>query len=268
MLNVLVAYPYMKADVIELLRENQTQIRFLLDSGAFTAWKAGKQINLDDYCRFIESLPFKPFGYFMLDVIGDPKATMKNYETMLKRGFKPIPIFTRGEHISVLDDYYKTSEVVGIGGLVGTSGNKGFVKGIMTKIGQRKCHWLGFTQTNFIKYYRPYSCDSSTWEFGGRYGCASLFCYKTNSLIKVDKTLYHQNRARFVDLCQQNGFDIYTKEKLFDGGDSVIRNAGAYGYVNFMREIEKQTHTKLFLALTTGLAFKLVLEAYKQRSRR
>jgi len=38
-----------------------------------------------------------------------------------------VPIFTRGEDPSVLDDYYKTSDVVGIGGLVGTQGNKGFV---------------------------------------------------------------------------------------------------------------------------------------------
>lgn len=169
MLNLLVAYPYAKPDVIELIRQNEGRIRFLLDSGAFTAWKAGKPIALDDYCRFLESLPIKPWRYFALDVIGDPHGTMKNYEMMLKRGFKPVPIFTRGEDPSVLEDYYKTSDVVGIGGLVGTQGNKGFVKGIMKLVNGRRVHWLGFSALAFVKHYRPYMLDCATWNTGASY---------------------------------------------------------------------------------------------------
>lgn len=126
-LNVLVAYPYATPQVVEQLRQCGPDLRFLLDSGAFTAWKAGKPIELDDYCRFLEALPVKPWRYFALDVIGDPHGTMRNYEAMLRRGFSPVPIFTRGEDPSVLEDYYKTSDVVGIGGLVGTANNRGFV---------------------------------------------------------------------------------------------------------------------------------------------
>lgn len=74
-LNFLVAYPYCKPDVFEVLKNQTLPYRFLLDSGAFTAHNAGKVITLDDYCRFIEAMPIKPWRYFQLDVVGDPEKT-------------------------------------------------------------------------------------------------------------------------------------------------------------------------------------------------
>lgn len=74
-LNFLVAYPYCKPDVFEVLKNQTLPYRFLLDSGAFTAHNAGKVITLDDYCRFIEAMPVKPWRYFQLDVVGDPDKT-------------------------------------------------------------------------------------------------------------------------------------------------------------------------------------------------
>lgn len=265
MLNILCAYPYIGKDVIDRITQYKYDLRLLVDSGAFTAWKAGQEIKLDDYCRFIESLPFKPWRYFSLDVIGDPHATMKNYELMLKRGFNPIPVFTRGEDVSVIKDFYQTSDVVGIGGLVGTRGNKGFVKGIMSHIGQRKCHWLGFTSMPFVKYYRPYSCDSSSWESGGRYGMASLFCYRTAEMVRIDKELFDKNRQRFISLCQSNGLDIYCNKTMWSGGHSMIRFAGAYGYVNMSLELEKTLGTKMFLAFAVKGALDILLDVYCHR---
>ena len=76
-LNFLVAYPYCKPDVFEVLKNQTLPYRFLLDSGAFTAHNAGKVITLDDYCRFIEAMPIKPWRYFQLDVVGDPDKTAR-----------------------------------------------------------------------------------------------------------------------------------------------------------------------------------------------
>lgn len=53
-LNLLVAYPYMSQVKIDLIRQNSGVIRFLLDSGAFTAQQLGEKISLDEYCKFIE----------------------------------------------------------------------------------------------------------------------------------------------------------------------------------------------------------------------
>jgi hypothetical protein len=263
-LNILVAYPYMKPPVIEILKNNQEHVRFLLDSGAFTAWKSGKPIELDDYCKFIEGLPFKPWRYFTLDKIGDAEGSYKNYEIMLRRGFTPIPIFTRGENILMVDEYYKTSDVLGVGGLVGTSGNKGFVKGIMAKIGDRKAHWLGFTEKNFVAHYKPYMCDSSSWEGGARFGSFSLYAGggKYISLNRKDFT-----EKPSLDICKKlkdYDVDVYdlAKESNWHGGRSINRILNARSAVKASLDIEKKLGTKQFCACTTGLALNLLIEGY------
>ena len=266
-LNILVAYPYMTPPVQKILMENQGHIRFVLDSGAFTAWKAGKTIALDDYCRFIESLPFAPWRYFTLDVIGDPHASMQNYETMLKRGFKPVPIFTRGEDPSVLDDYYKTSDVVGIGGLVGTGGNKGFVNWIMRSVGKRQVHWLGFTNIDYLKHYRPYMCDSSTWEAGARYGVLKVYA-GGGKFISIKKADFKRKPSQAVlSAITRLGFkplDLATMEN-WHGGPSISRTLCAASAVAMSLDIEQNIGTKAFLAVaaTEGLGM-LVNQFFKQ----
>lgn len=263
-LNVLVAYPYMKPPVTEGLQAIGPALRFVLDSGAFTAWKAGKPIQLDDYCRFLEQLPIKPWRYFTLDVIGDPEGTQRNYETMLKRGFTPVPIFTRGEDPAALDEFYKTSDVVGIGGLVGTPGNRGFVKGIMRHVGDRMVHWLGFTNLDYIKAYRPFMCDSSSWESGARYGALKL--YMGNAKFLTIKKPQFQNRPapEVLDRIRQLGVDPYRLAKLdgWHGGPSASRTLCARSGVALSVDVERQTGTKMFLAVTTTQSLDLVVQGF------
>lgn len=264
MLNLLVAYPYVKQDVVDLLKERASEIRYVLDSGAFTAWKAGKPIEVDEYCRFIEGLPITPWRYFTLDVIGNPAATMKNYETMLARGLKPIPIFTRGEDLSILDEYYKTSDVVGIGGLVGTRGNKGFVKGIMERVAGRKVHWLGFTNLPFLKYYKPYMADSSSWEMGARYGSCPVYIGSGYPIISLKKNTRHEQLKdeRIIAAIEREGLhseDFYDA-KNWAGGYSVSRRMGARSMRRFSQDVEKNLGTYVFLAAATRYACELLLE--------
>jgi hypothetical protein len=263
-LNVLVAYPYMNPQIIEGLTKLGPELRFVLDSGAFTAWKAGKPIKLDDYCRFLEGLPVTPWRYFTLDVIGDPEGTFRNYETMLKRGFKPVPIFTRGEDPSVLNDYYKTSDVVGIGGLVGTPNNKGFVRGIMRHVGKRMTHWLGFANMQFLRYYRPYMCDSSTWESAARYGSITL--YMGNGKFKtVSRTDFQTSPEQAVlDRIRLLGLDphVFARCASWAGGPSPLRALCARNGVSLSVDLESALGTKQFLAITTGLALDLLTQGF------
>jgi hypothetical protein len=264
-LNILVAYPYMNAQLIEALARIGPEMRFVLDSGAFTAWKAGKPIQLDDYCRFLDGLPIKPWRYFTLDVIGDPEGTLHNYETMLKRGFKPVPIFTRGEDPSVLDDYYKTSDVVGIGGLVGTPNNRGFVRGIMRHVGKRDVHWLGFTDLDFIKVFKPYMCDSSSWESGARYGGLKLYMGR-GKFVTLKKTQFQDKPSQTVlDRIKQLGVDPYRLSNLgeWHGGPSASRTICARSGVALSVDVERMTSTRQFLALTTAQALGLVSQGFQ-----
>jgi hypothetical protein len=263
-LNVLVAYPYVKGAILGKLREFGGAVRFLLDSGAFTAWKAGKPIQLDDYCRFLESLPVQPWRYFTLDVIGDPQASMHNYETMLKRGFKPVPIFTRGEDPSVLEDYYKTSDVVGIGGLVGTPNNKAFVNGIMRRVGDRRVHWLGFTSIDFVKHYRPYMCDSSTWEAGARFAAVKLYMGGSRSVTVKKSDFQGRPNPQVAARLQHFGIDPYKmgRDAAWAGGVSMNRTLCAASGVALSLDVERNLGTKMFLALTTEMALSLVCGQY------
>jgi len=263
-LNVLVAYPYLNKQMVDLLSKCGPELRFVLDSGAFTAWKAGKPIHLDDYCRFLEDLPIQPWRYFLLDVIGDPHATMRNYETMVKRGFAPVPIFTRGEDPSVLDDYYKTSDVVGIGGLVGTPNNRGFVRGIMRYVGERQVHWLGFTDLDFIKVFRPYMCDSSSWESGARYGGLKLYMGrgKFKSIKKAD--FANKPDQAVLDRIKQLGVDPYqlSQRDGWHGGYSASRTLCARSFVAMSVDVERSLKTKLFLAVAAVGGLELVAPGF------
>lgn len=199
-LNILIAYPYLRGRALSILNElsREKNFKLLIDSGAFTAWKAGKSILLDDYCRFLETLPFIPWKYFTLDIVGDPGGSLANYQTMLRRGFNPIPVFTRGEDPSVLEEYYASSDVVGVGGLVQNQGAGGFVKGIMKHIGRRNVHWLGFTPIEFIRAYRPFSCDSTSWSSGLRFGVIPIYLGhgKFTSIQRKDFTPERERVAR------------------------------------------------------------------------
>ena len=91
---------------------------------------------------------------------------MRNYEIMLSRGYKPTPVFTFGDDLSVIDEYYKTSDFIGIGGLVGRPSNEMLIglDKILKKVNGRKAHLLGFTRVEYLKLLKPYSCDSSSWS--------------------------------------------------------------------------------------------------------
>lgn len=264
-LNLLVAYPYLIStpDTLRSVEANQDKVRFLIDCGAFTAWKAGKPIELDDYCRFIEALPFRPWRYFALDVIGDPEGTRRNYETMLARGLNPVPIFTRGEAIDELDRYYETSDLVGIGGLVGTQGNRGFVRGIMERVGTRKVHWLGFTNPAFLKAYRPYMCDSSSWEGGARFGQARLYL-GGGKLVAFNREVVQGGiPPHYASALRRLGFDpgAFQCESAWRGGESQSRRLGAASYVAFSLDAQRHIGTLVFMALASNYANAL-LAAY------
>lgn len=250
-LNLLVAYPYFTSKIGQIIKENQHNIRFVLDSGAFTAWKAGKPIALDDYCRFLDSLPIKPWRYFNLDVIGDPEASLNNYEIMRSRGYKPVPIFTRGDKAARLEQYYETSDVVGVGGLVGTRGNRGFVNGVMRQAKGRKIHLLGFTPNDFIKFHRPYMCDSSAWSMCFRFG--SLSVYKGRGEFTTIKRTSLKDRPSEDDAraCARLGVsirDLAFRDGWLDKPTAPAKILAARSWVNYSLDVRRNVGTLVFMA--------------------
>lgn len=267
-LNILVAYPYCTEQLLNSLKVKDIEIRFLLDCGAFTAFFAGKKIELDDYCKFVETCEPKPWRYFSLDVIGNPDKTAKNFEIMLERGFKPVPIYTPGEDKQAIDYFYSKSDVVGFGGINNFDGKKrrGYIKGIMNYAKGRKVHLLGFTNIDYIKAYKPYMCDSSSWESGARYGTLRLYVGKGKFMTISKKEFANKPSTKVLNAIRRLGIDPYImrNKESWHGGNSYSRTLCAASGVDMSVDIEKNIDTKLFLASATPLAVDLLVNGFKQ----
>jgi hypothetical protein len=270
-LNVLIAYPYFKQPIADLVRSPSisSDLNLLVDSGAFTAWKAGKPIELKTYLEFLRTLPIKPFGYFMLDVIGDAERTKENYHEMLDEGFDPIPIFTRGESFDELENYYKKTDYIAVGGLVGTQGNHGFVKALMKKIGRRKVHLLGYTNQLLVQHFKPYSIDSSSWSSGMRYVSLNLYA-GSGKWISVNKKKLSGPNPDPLIFKTLNSYDVDYHDlgksenwKNSGKGLYTIETLAYRSFVRYSLEVERAIGTKYFLALCGPEQVRLTHEAYR-----
>jgi hypothetical protein len=95
-------------------------MRVLLDSGAYSAWTQGTDIDLDDYIQFIKRNEQHLDRYVSLDVIpgvrGQPatdpgmieeaaRASYRNFQVMMGAGLRPIPVFHQSESFDWLERY-------------------------------------------------------------------------------------------------------------------------------------------------------------------
>lgn len=261
------AAPYLRTESLRLLKQREADVRFLLDSGAFTAWKAGEIYQVEKYAAFVEALPFAPWRYFTLDVIGDPKGTRENLDFLLARGLRPVPIFTRGEDVAHLDDLYAVSDVVAVGGLVGTRGNRGFVNGMMRQLKGRSTHLLGFVASDFLKVYRPYSCDTSSWSAGIRYGVAVLYRGGGRFLRVTKKDFVGTPKREVVQAFTDMGFDhaIMRRPDAWvnsSQGRNPIEYVSFRSWVRFILEAERKIGSLIFLAVTDVSQARIALDQF------
>lgn len=267
-LNLLVAYPYLntKANIELISRQRRSDFNLIVDSGAFTAWNTGKVIRLDDYCRFLDSIAhLQPFHAVQLDVFGDPEASYANLQIMLKRGYKVMPVFTRGDSLERLEEYYTLTDYIMFGGIVIGGKNQNYVKWFLERNKGRKCHWLGFVNLPFIKKYRPESVDSSSWSGSARFGGLHLhmgaghmkrfdkqdFTKKpTDDLLIAASRIgikYEELKLLSSDVCWSRAWSYYG-----DRWNEPIRGMAQFisTMAHIMRgyDIEKRLGTKVYLA--------------------
>lgn len=92
----------------------------LLDSGAYSAFTRGVELNLRDYITFLREHTFLK-NYISLDHIPgaygirthDPRAaeqTYRNHQIMKDAGLLPIPVFHRQDEPRWLEQYVKDGE--------------------------------------------------------------------------------------------------------------------------------------------------------------
>lgn len=247
--DILISYANINAFKASELRAEQDRFNLFLDSGAFTAFNLGEPIDLAEYTEFVRNPPFRIERYFMLDVIGDPTKTMRNYERMRSDGTKPVPVFTRGapwEHLRVFN---KDSDLVACGGLVSkTQQPVPYIKAVSKRISLGKVHLLGFARRRWLPSMRPYSCDASSWQKAKLYGSMDLYMGGGQFAGFDAKTLPSAPR-HVIDRVRHYGFEpatLWCKKTGWSGMKAPHIALEAISWVDYARDVRARFGVRLF----------------------
>jgi len=144
----------------------------LLDSGAFSAYTQGFEIDLDTYAEFL-----KAYGHYFaggcinLDVIGDGKRSYQNWKELRRRGFDVIPVYHMGTDEQWLERYLRQTDYVAIGAIARIRNRRRMLLGLrylwrkylLDDNGESKIriHGLGVS-ARLARRFPWYSVDSSS----------------------------------------------------------------------------------------------------------
>lgn len=249
---ILVSYAYAR-DKEELfnLYINNPNVEVLLDCGAFTAKNTGKEILLKDYCAFLDKWQHKLFRYLALDVVGNPVETEANLKQMLKDGYAPAPVHVLGDDQQRMDELFGYSDYVALAGLRRPhkgGAPKDYVAAKMKWAKGRNVHWLGYVREDMIAAYKPYSCDSASWNAATLYGRMCIYLGNGKWLPSIG----YDNRDKI--------FKNKTALKIIEDAGYSTKNINEYK--NWIRN-KKQTDTEFFSHCITAESWvRYVIDIY------
>ena len=164
---LLVSYVYLKPF---LANKHKYVFRdWVMDSGGFSAWKSGTEINLQEYidtCLRLLETDDKLTEVFALDVIGDWEASARNTEEMWRQGVPAIPAYHPGEPEAALLEMAKTYPKIALGGTVGTHAKEKdrWIGQCFARVWPKKIHGFGVTGEPLLMKYPFHSVDATNWE--------------------------------------------------------------------------------------------------------
>lgn len=169
---ILESYHYFnKPEQIARLRRSGEKV--FLDSGAFSAWSQGVQIDLPAFCRFIKQHEDCFTVASVLDVIGSAEGTWENQRKMEQLGTRPIPVYHFGEDERWCDFYAANYDYMALGGF-GVASGKVEMRAWLDRIWEKhltdgagrpkvKVHGFAITAIPLMERYPWYSVDSAGW---------------------------------------------------------------------------------------------------------
>jgi hypothetical protein len=168
---LLESYHYFNDDKIcDATRRGNEKV--FLDSGAFSAWTQGVDINIKDYCDFIHRNKDIIEVASVLDSIGNPAQTLANQREMERLGVSALPCFHFGEPFDYGRLYSSEYEYITLGGMVRVPTPSLITwldtvwETLLTDSSGRpklKVHAFGITSVPIMERYPWYSVDSSSW---------------------------------------------------------------------------------------------------------
>jgi len=158
-----------------------TTIPLMIDSGAYSAFYQGGEVDIEEYIDFIKRiLVGKPdVVYISLDVINNGKATYKNWQRMKRAGLQPIPVYHAVTDEKWLQKYLAQTDHIAIGAVakMASSQRKVALDRLWSNYLTDKEGWPlykvhGFAVTGFslMKRYPWHSLDSTSWLQSAMYG--------------------------------------------------------------------------------------------------
>lgn len=149
----------------------------IFDSGAFTAFTLGREINHADYLAFLREHAAMTRFAFSLDVIGDGDASWANFQRerdQLGDTVRIVPTYHLGSPWSMLERLCLATDYVAIGGAVPHYRNQRMIMRhairahrIAADHGVR-LHGLGVTGYDVVTKLPWASVDSSSWKMPRR----------------------------------------------------------------------------------------------------
>ena len=173
------------------------KVCLMLDSGAYSAWKKGIKINIDEYIKFVEDNREYIDVYINLDVIDNGQASFDNWKYMRSCGLNPVPVYHASTDVKYLIKYLKEVDYIGIGGIATWTRKQRLQSfdrlwstylvdffGIPT----HKVHAMGMTSLQLMLRYPWYSVDSTSWVLTGRYGSIFVPRYRKGKYVYDENT--------------------------------------------------------------------------------
>jgi hypothetical protein len=178
-LSILISYFYIKQWRVCKGEELFAPRHTVLDSGAFSAWNIGKEVDIAGLT--VES--GRPYWQesVALDVIGNPDKSLANALWMKKQGSPAYPVFHYGEPWDLLIEYKKHFPKVGLSCLFGEKKSMSlkWVEQCFSRGWPHRFHSFGWIKDSVLMAFPWHSADASSWAlqpgafglwraFGGR----------------------------------------------------------------------------------------------------
>lgn len=153
--------------------------KLMLDSGAYTAWRKGTVIDIDEYGQFVTEHKDLFDVCVNLDVIGSGKKSYINWRHLWDNGVETMPVWHVGTDEKWLKKYLDKTDYIGLGAIANLSSVRR-VAGLThiwdnylreeEKIAKYKVHGMGLTAVDIVTRYPWYSIDSVSPVLQAGYG--------------------------------------------------------------------------------------------------
>lgn len=214
---ILESYHYVsKQTYVEKMRRDG--VRIFLDSGAFSAYMLGAEIDLDAYVYYIKQNQDILEQFSVLDGIGDAKKTYENQMYMERNGVRPIPCFHYGEDESWLLHYLQSYDYISLGGMVPVSKpqlvqwlDRIWHDYLTDEDGRAKVrvHGFGLTKLDLMWRYPWHSVDSTSWLMAGNNGLLILPPDARKFPVSHDSPSRHKQGAHFDTISEPEQWAVY-----------------------------------------------------------